>query len=126
MPTFDFSNIVRKIVQTAIASISNPLVIIAGLIVSIYSILSNFTNLDSVFSFPEIEPLESITDFSSPFMQCILYVIDFERIYHFYNIISTATIGFINFLIAFTISCIGAISTYLGYNSIRRALKDYA
>lgn len=128
MPTFDFSNIVRKVIQAAVATVSNPFVIIAALTASIYLLIDSFSGLTSIFQFPEIHPEELPFDNwdDNAFRDLILYVFDFNNLYHFYSIIKYATIGFINFMIVFTISCIGAISLWMGYNGIRRALKDYA
>lgn len=127
MPTFDFKNIIDKIVQGAIASISNPFIVIAALTVAIYGLLSHFTDLGSIFEFPEIQPLEVFftTEDHNAMLDLVLYVVDFQNLYYFYSVISIATVGFINFMIVFSVSCIGAISIFMSYNSIRRALKDY-
>lgn len=127
MPTFDFSNIIRKIVQAAVSAVSNPFIIIAAITVAIYGLIDSFTSLTSVFQFPEIHAEELPFDNwdSNAFRDIILYVFDFQNLYYFYNIIRIATQELINFMIGFTISCIGAISIWMGYNGIRRALKDY-
>lgn len=128
MPTFDFSNIIRKIVQAAISAVSNPFIIIGALTVAIYGLINSFTSLTSIFQFPEISseqlPFDNWDD--NAFRDLILYVFDFNNLYYFYSIIRIATQEFINFMIGFSISCIGSISIWMGYNGIRRALKDYA
>ena len=123
MPTFDFANILRKIVSVTISVAFSPLTIVVTAATVVPSLLSEWV---SVFDLPDWFKVPSAVDISdnSHLVQFALYIINYDLIA---SIINWA-IGFVSSLIEFIIEGLATFTvagaTLYAYKIIRVKIKD--
>lgn len=125
MPTFDFSNILSKIVRTALNAVANPFTIIttasAAITMAVTHWISTFDiDLPSI-DFDSSAFSEWIGD---DWMDLVAYTIDYNTIKELGNFVIFLAASILPALITFIISCIGLYWTYKTYMTLRASLKD--
>lgn len=126
MPTFDFGNIVRKLLAAAVSVVASPVTAVLAAAVAIapfFQDILNFFNDD--FSLPEISfPKIVVPSDGSSFYQMLLYAVNSEMAINFLNTVIDWVQAAINFGIEFFISLFTVICIVGIYRVIRRQLKD--
>lgn len=125
MPTFDFFNVVRKIVSTALNAAFSPVTIVLGaaaLITTCFESIIQFFNDD--FNLPSIQiPSLSLGE-SSDLVNFLLYAVNFDTALTFINSTLSFVSSFIDFFVTFMVSLLGVLISVGSYKLVRRQIRD--
>lgn len=126
MPTFDFGNIIRKLLAAAVSVVASPVTAVlaaAAVVAPFFEDIISFFNDE--FNLPQIDcPEIVIPSDGSPFYQMLLYAVNSEMAIDFLNTIIDWVQSAINFGIEFFISLFSVICVVGVYRVLRRQLKD--
>lgn len=124
MPTFDFSNVVKKLISVAVSVTASPVVwvIAAGTALSL-SVGFLTTWWDSI-SVPSIDAVTTFS-FDSDLLRVLMYAINSDMLVSIINWITNTIVNTINFLIQFSISLFVVLLTVGITSVIRKSLKDW-
>lgn len=125
MPTFDFLNLAKKAVNSAIGFALSPIGIFSMSSASIYLILENFTN---IFGFVDLPPLD-IEAFSifgdNDLIGFLCYTFAFDKIKTLIFFICDYSFSFIEISLKIVLSSIIAICAMGLSQLIRKTIKSY-
>ena len=127
MPTFDFSNILRKIVAAAVSVAASPITaVLAGA-----TILATFADeivsfFSSDFSWPafSLSSLPNLTQESNEILSLVLYAVDFDKVISFVDSVCSFFSGLLSFGVKFISSLLLVLVTVGAYKVVRKQLKD--
>lgn len=125
MPTFDFSNIVRKIVSAALVTIRNPIAICAAVIALITPLISTFTTWFNSFQFDGISGSIGFV-YDDDLTRLLLYSIAWDLYVEVFINIGNFIISTVNLLIRISITSFSVISIYGACRALRSIIKDFS
>lgn len=124
MPTFDFINIIRKIIQAAISTVCSPVGGVLAASALLMTLLSTFTDFFTSFSFPSFS-INLNFDTTSDLLQLLFYCVNVDLLVQilssFFSIVTTI----ITFSCEFVISLAGVLLVVGAYKVVRQNLKDF-
>ena len=127
MPTFDFGNIVRKIVSAAITAAASPIastIAIAALLTPFVDDIMEFFVKD--FDLPSFSvPSIPLPNGSSQLASLLLYSINFDLAISICNSILSFLVGVVNLANQFLLSVLSVIVVSSSYKILRKTLRDY-
>lgn len=125
MPTFDFANVLRKLLAAAISAAASPVTAVlaaAALLSTFLEDILTFFN-DSLelpsFSLPTIP-----ASYDSDFLKLIFYAIHFDLVVDFLNMVLGFVSAALEFGVQFIISLTAVLVCVGVYRVVRSQLKD--
>lgn len=127
MPTFDFSNIVKKIISLAVQASCSPIVVVLASATVIHSIVGNFTQWFSSISISNLLSKYQLSTeiFQSDLLSLFLYAIAWDETAEVINFVLSAFGSLLDFIITFSISLVGALIPLGVALVLRKSLKDW-
>lgn len=125
MPTFDFANVVRKLIAAAVSAAASPVtgVLAAASLLAIFleDILTFFNDTIKLpsFSLPSIP-----SEYDSDFLRLIFYAIKFDLVKDFVNLVLSFISSCLAFGVKFIVSLLAVLVLVGVYRVIRKQLKD--
>lgn len=126
MPTFDFFNIIRQIVRTAVATFANPVVICLAFAASFTAALTAYVKYFTDLSLPELNlPTISFSSYDDGWLQFFAFVLDYSTFRGIVNFVLGVATTFIPVAITFIVALFAAFWIYKVAKTIRASLKDF-
>lgn len=127
MPTFDFANIINKIVRTAVSAVANPVVILTAFAAAFTAALTVYVKFFTDLSLPRVEFFSlNFSSFDSDWLSFICYLVDYETLSSIFDFVLQVALGFIPVCLTFFVSLFTFYWVYRCAMTIRAALKDFA
>lgn len=123
MPTFDFANIIRKVVSVAITVACNPVTIVIAAAGIIAGLLADF---GQAYALPTISVPENIgwVD-SSGLLELVLYCINYSALVSIINFTFSSVVTIINFSLRFAAGLLTVVTMVAAYRAVRSKIKDF-
>lgn len=122
MPTFDFFNLVRRVVGAAIKAAFSPTGIVLGLTAGLTALATSFYSL---FDFSWLSYNFTFPTDSSTLSQFVLYCIAYDRLVSILNPTWSFIVNLITFVGTFFASLVTAVCAVGVAKVCRRAIYDY-
>lgn len=126
MPTFDFANVIRRLVSAALSAVASPItavLAISSAITLLFDDIIKFFGEDLTLPQLSFEPL-SLTDSADSLLRVFLYAVDFNTLVEIVNFILGFFQKFIIFSCSFVVSFIGVVVAVGAVKVVRKQLKD--
>lgn len=124
MPTFDFSNIIKKLVSTAIQVSCSPVTWVLAAATALSVSVSYLTDWFNSITIPQLSVDNSLI-FNSDILKLLLYLVNFDTLLDILISIVNFITSAINFLIRFVISLFSVLIPVIVQSVIRKSLKDW-
>lgn len=124
MPTFDFSNIIKKIVSVGISAVASPVVWVLAAAGTLSAAVGYYTTWFDSISVPSVESITSF-NFDSQILQVLMYAVNADFLATIITWVFNTVINTINFLIQFLCSMLVVLLGVGVASVIRKSLKDW-
>ena len=127
MPTFDFANIINKIVRTVVSAVANPVVILTAFAAAVTAALTVYVKFFTDLSLPSVEVFNfNFSSFDSDWLKFFCYLVDYETFVSIFGFVLQVAFNFIPVCLTFFISLFALYWVFKCAKTVRAALKDFA
>ena len=127
MPTFDFANIINKIVRTVVSAVANPVVILTAFAAAVTAALTVYVRFFTDLSLPRVEFFSlNFSSFDSDWNNFFCYLVDYETLVSIFDFVLQVAFNFIPVCLTFFVSLFTLYWVFKCAKTIRAALKDFA
>lgn len=123
MPTFDFANIIKKLIAGVIQASCSPIVICLGFATIIGTCVNKFTDWFDSIKFNQTVSLS--IDYENDLIQLVLYCINWQILQDIFETLLEFIFSSLTFICHFGISVIVAIVPTFILCVLRKSLKDW-
>lgn len=128
IPTFDFINVINRIIRASLVALGNPITILTAVAVAATSYVSTITDyfkqirLSNLLDFAGVDFGESW--WNSDFTQCVAYCLDYTTLCDILFTVIDYGFGICYVVITFFVSFFTAFWAYKVAVAIRQSIKD--
>lgn len=126
MPTFDFNNIVKKLIAAGVAVTCSPVLSILAVSSLVAGIVTGFTTFfDEVIQVPDFQ-VERFGDiFNGHITSILLYAVNFDLCITFIKTFVSILVSVLKFSIVMGISSLTLFVTYGTYKIVRKTVNQF-
>lgn len=127
MPTFDFSNIINKLVSATLSVVANPVVILTAFAAALSGAVGIYVSYFADLSLPSLPniSLDFSGDMNSLWADLAGYILAYDTLREIFNFVIRFFAGLIPAIITFIASLFTAFWAYKVANAIRASVQDF-
>lgn len=129
MPTFDFFNVVRRLISASLSLVANPVAALLAFSAVVGTVGAAFVAFFSDLGIPELGTLDVSTlfsNFDSDWLAFILYTMDVGSFVELFDFCISTINGLISFVLLFFPTFFVGLWAYRVYLTLRNQIKDTA